>query len=140
MRLKPSLHQPAYRWLRSTTGHYRPCSPPMRVRRRVRSNWNRIRRTDLIHHRSTTKLWRLSPWPITPAVHQVNLPFSYYRSKGTASLPLETRSHRTTCERREFLRSLANWKKKHNLCLFLYTSLPHRRNRKDRRQAYSLFL
>jgi len=52
--------------------------------------------------------------PATTAVHQVNLPFSYYhrRSKGT-SLPQETR-YRTPL--RETLRSLANWKK-HKLCL-----------------------
>ena len=49
--------------------------------------------------------------------------FSYYRSKGTTSLPRRWR--RDTVHRREFLRSLANWKKKHNLCLFLYTSYYH---------------
>jgi len=94
----------------------------------------------MIHHRneSTTKLRRLSPWPITPAVHQVNLPFSYhyhhYRSKGT-SLPHqpETRIRHTGDE---FARQ-TEWKK-HKLCLSIsYTYTSPRRNRKER-QAYSL--
>ena len=57
----------------------------------------------MVHHqnRSSHKALETFPMATTPAVHQVNLPLSYYhyRSKGT-SLPhqLETRSH-TTCER-----------------------------------------
>jgi len=89
-------------------------------------------RFDSSSNGSTTKLWRLSPWPNTTAVHQVNLPFSYYhRSKGT-SLPTgdeEPYDMRETL----FVRSPSQWKK-HKLCLSI-----HRRNRKDR-QAYSLLL
>jgi len=77
--------------------------------------------------------------PITPAVHQVNLPFSYYRrSKGT-SLP---RWRRGTVHRREILRSLAKPNGRSTSCAFAFHTPTHRRNRKERRhyQAYSLFL
>ena len=63
---------------------------------------------DLIHHqnRSSHKVWRLWPWLLLQptAVHQVNLPFSYYRSKGTTPLP---RRRRGTRHARDTLRSLA---------------------------------
>jgi len=93
--------QPAYHWLRSTTGHYRPCSlrGSFWRRRQLVSQPESQPEIDLIHHsKSTTKLWRLCPWLLLQptAVHQVNLPFSYYRSKGT-SLPRWRRG--TTTER-----------------------------------------
>ena len=101
------------------------------------SNWNRIRRTDLIHHRINHKALEtlaMATTPATTAVHQVNLPFSYYhRSKGT-SLPQETR-YRTPL--RETLRSLANWKK-HKLCLLSIPLQLHLLQRLSERTTTSL--
>jgi len=76
--------------------------------------------------------------PATPAGNQVNLPFSYYRNKGTIVLAstLETR-YRTL---RENLRSLANWKK-HKLCLLLSIHLLQLHVATKRNDvAYSLLL
>ena len=59
---------------------------------------------------STAKLWRLSPWPNTTAVHQVNLLLLLLlQEQGDylASTVLETRR---PYDMREALRSLANWK------------------------------
>ena len=82
------------------------------------SNWNRIRRTDLIHHRINHKALEtlaMATTPATTAVHQVNLPFSYYhRSKGT-SLPRRRRGANVHTRRVRFVHS-PNWKK-HKLCL-----------------------
>jgi len=89
--------------------HYRHlicsnCSPLMRVRRRYRNlesqPEDRFGSSNSIDHQPQS-FGDFAHGHYTAAVHQVNLPFSYYhyRSKGT-SLPhqLETRSH-TTCER-----------------------------------------
>ena len=79
----------------------------------------------------------------TAVVHQVNLPFSYdyHRSKGT-SLPHQPEETRIRHTGDEFARQ-TEWKK-HKLCLCLSIPLQlhllHRRNRKERRQAYSLSL
>jgi len=87
------------------------------------SNWNRIRRTDLIHHRINHKALEtlaMATTPATTAVHQVNLPFSYYhRSKGT-SLPRRRRGANVHTRRVRFVHS-PNWKK-HKLCLSTPTS------------------
>ena len=59
------------------------------------SNWNRIRRTDLIHHSNQPRSFGdfdHGSHPATAGRNQVNLPFSYHyhRSKGT-SLPRRRR-------------------------------------------------
>ena len=77
--------------------------------------------------------------PATPAGNQVNLPFSYYRSKGSIVLAstLETR-YRTL---RENLRSLANWKKHKLCCLLLSIHLLQLHVATERNDvAYSLLL
>ena len=92
---------------------------------------------------STTKLWRLWPWLLQPAVHQVNLPFSYYyRSKGT-SLPHQLATgDEEPYDMREtlFVRSPDRMEEAQvvpfHLLLHHHPHL-HRRNRKER-QAYSL--
>jgi len=91
----------------------------------------------MIHHQNLNQPQSFGDFAhghYTAVVHQVNLPFSYYRSKGTTSLPRYWRRGATVHDMRETLRSLATWKK-HKLCLLSI----HRRNRKDR-QAYSLLL
>ena len=97
----------------------------------------------MIHHqnRSSHKVWRLWPWLLLQptAVHQVNLPFSYYhRSKGT-SLPhqLDTRSH-TTCERHSSFARQTEWKK-HKLCLCFPHSHTYMSTRKDDKPTVCLY-
>ena len=73
----------------------------------------------------------------TPAVHQVNLPLSYYRREGTTSLPLETRYRTPHARDPSFVRSHTGEAQVVPFHLLLQL---HRHNRKDRRQAYSLSL
>ena len=148
MRLKPSL-QPAstevnmiYRTTTDTTVAL-PCEFQSRI---ATGNATGDRFDSSSKFESTTKLWRLWPWLLQPAEHQVNfLPFSYYRSKGTTSIPRWRRG--TTVHHRErhlFVRSQTG---KAQVVFFCFPSTTPtttpistpRRNRKER-QAYSLFL
>jgi len=74
---------------------------------------------------------------LQPAVHQVNLPFSYYRSKKGTSLLPPTGDEDSTHHKRDEIRSIASrqtqWKK-HKLCLSIHL---HNVYPKGRR-AYSL--
>ena len=90
----------------------------MRVRRRVRSNRNRNRKTDDSSSKfeSTTKLWRLWPWLLQPAEHQVNfLLFLLLQERGDylASTP-ETRYYR----RERLVRSPTQTNRRSTTCAF----------------------
>jgi len=73
----------------------------------------RNRRIDLIHHRSTTKLWRLCPWysRLQPAENQVNLLLLLLQEQGDFLLASTPTGDEEPYDMRETLRSLvANWK------------------------------
>jgi len=81
---------------------------------------------------SPTKLWRLCPWDLhrlqPPVVHQVNL-LAPSPTTGARGPRFHTNWRRGALVRqaRDPFRSLANWKRKHNLCLlpFHTTTQPH---------------
>ena len=141
--LKPAL-QPAATEVNRTTDYYTVASVDSHASPEATTVTVATGRLiDLIHHqnRSSHKALETLPMATTRPSHtqvntQVNLPFSYHyyhRSKGT-SLPPEMRYRTPLFDRKHVQTGRST-----SCASFPHLLLQlHRRNRKDRRQAYSL--
>ena len=98
----------------------------------------------MIHHRngSTTKLWRLWPWLLQPAVHQVNLLLLLLQEQG--DLASTTGDEEPMYIQDEFASSDRNSQTGEAQVVPFHVLLlqlqPHRRSLLWNDEAYSLFL
>ena len=106
---------------------------------RFDSSSNQTQSFGDFHHGTSRLLSRLET--------KLTYSFSYHhRREGTTSLPWYWRRGALVRQARDPFRSLANWKRKHNLCLLPFLSTPTTtptspcRNRKERRSLQSILI